>query len=154
MSELIPTKHLQIRFKFHDVLILLVAAALIGWCMLVLPSINISYDKIVIAIAGATYLIIESMTTLMILKLKRIKSKDDFSSMPKFVVTEYRNVNKGTLSKIFLIPNAVYSLLLIIPTIALRNNDVKYIFYWTFTFSVCLFVFNILRVLKIESVEE
>ena len=154
MSELIPTKHLQIRFKFHDVLILLVAAALIGWCMLVLPSINISYDKIVIAIAGATYLIIESMTTLMILKLKRIKSKDDFSSMPKFVVTEYRNVNKGNLSKIFLIPNAVYSLLLIIPTIALRNNDVKYIFYWTFTFSVCLFVFNILRVLKIESVEE
>ena len=84
MSELIPTKHLQIRFKFHDVLILLVAAALIGWCMFVLPSINISYDKIVIAIAGATYLIIESMTTLMILKLKRIKSKDDFSSMPCF----------------------------------------------------------------------
>ena len=120
MSELIPTKHLQIRFKFHDVLILLVAAALIGWCMLVLPSINISYDKIVIAIAGATYLIIESMTTLMILKLKRIKSKDDFSSMPKFVVTEYRNVNKGTLSKIFLIPNAVYSLLLLVLTLTLQ----------------------------------
>lgn len=153
MSELIPTKHLQIRFKFHDVLILLVAAALIGWCMLVLPSINISYDKIVIAIAGATYLIIESMTTLMILKLKRIKSKDDFSSMPKFVVTEYRNVNKGTLSKIFLIPNAVYSLLLLVLTLTLQS-DFKSLFYWIFTLSVCYLIFNIFRVLKIESVKE
>ena len=153
MSELIPTKHLQIRFKFHDVLILLVAAALIGWCMLVLPSINISYDKIVIAIAGATYLIIESMTTLMILKLKRIKSKDDFSSMPKFVVTEYRNVNKGTLSKIFLIPNAVYSLLFLVLTLTLQS-DFKSLFYWIFTLSVCYLIFNIFRVLKIESVEE
>ena len=153
MSELIPTKHLQIRFKFHDVLILLVAAALIGWCMLVLPSINISYDKIVIAIAGATYLIIESMTTLMILKLKRIKSKDDFSSMPKFVVTEYRNVNKGTLSKIFLIPNAVYSLLLLVLTLTLQS-DFKSLFYWIFTSSVCYLIFNIFRVLKIESVKE
>lgn len=153
MSELIPTKHLQIRFKFHDVLILLVAAALIGWCMLVLPSINISYDKIVIAIAGATYLIIESMTTLMILKLKRIKSKDDFSSMPKFVVTEYRNVKKGTLSKIFLIPNAVYSLLLLVLTLTLQS-DFKSLFYWIFTLSVCYLIFNIFRVLKIESVEE
>lgn len=153
MSELIPTKHLQIRFKFHDVLILLVAAALIGWCMLVLPSINISYDKIVIAIAGATYLIIESMTTLMILKLKRIKSKDDFSSMPKFVVTEYRNVNKGTLSKIFLIPNAVYSLLLLVLTLTLQS-DFKSLFYWIFALSVCYLIFNIFRVLKIESVKE
>ena len=153
MSELIPTKHLQIRFKFHDVLILLVAAALIGWCMLVLPSINISYDKIVIAIAGATYLIIESMTTLMILKLKRIKSKDDFSSMPKFVVTEYRNVNKGTLSKIFLIPNAVYSLLLLVLTLTLQS-DFKSLFYWIFTLSVCYLIFNIFRVLTIESVKE
>ena len=153
MSELIPTKHLQIRFKFHDVLILLVAAALIGWCMLVLPSMDISYDKIVIAIAGATYLIIESMTTLMILKLKRIKSKDDFSSMPKFVVTEYRNVNKGTLSKIFLIPNAVYSLLLLVLTLTLQS-DFKSLFYWIFTLSVCYLIFNIFRVLKIESVEE
>ena len=153
MSELIPTKHLQIRFKFHDVLILLVAAALIGWCMFVLPSINISYDKIVIAIAGATYLIIESMTTLMILKLKRIKSKDDFSSMPKFVVTEYRNVNKGTLSKIFLIPNAVYSLLLLVLTLTLQS-DFKSLFYWIFTLSVCYLIFNIFRVLKIESVKE
>lgn len=153
MSELIPTKHLQIRFKFHDVLILLVAAALIGWCMLVLPSINISYDKIVIAIAGATYLIIESMTTLMILKLKRIKSKDDFSKMPKFIVTEYRNVNKGTLSKIFLIPNAVYSLLLLVLTLTLQS-DFKSLFYWIFTLSVCYLIFNIFRVLKIESVEE
>ena len=153
MSELIPTKHLQIRFKFHDVLILLVAAALIGWCMLVLPSINISYDKIVIAIAGATYLIIESMTTLMILKLKRIKSKDDFSSMPKFVVTEYRNVNKGPLSKIFLIPNAVYSLLFLVLTLTLQS-DFKSLFYWIFTLSVCYLIFNIFRVLKIESVKE
>ena len=153
MSELITTKHLQIRFKFHDVLILLVAAALIGWCMLVLPSINISYDKIVIAIAGATYLIIESMTTLMILKLKRIKSKDDFSSMPKFVVTEYRNVNKGTLSKIFLIPNAVYSLLLLVLTLTLQS-DFKSLFYWIFALSVCYLIFNIFRVLKIESVKE
>ena len=153
MSELIPTKHLQIRFKFHDVLILLVAAALIGWCMLVLPSINISYDKIVIAIAGATYLIIESMTTLMILKLKRIKSKDDFSSMPKFIVTEYKKVNKGNLSKIFLIPNAVYSLLLLVLTLTLQS-DFKSLFYWIFTLSVCYLIFNIFRVLKIESVKE
>ena len=121
--------------------------------MLVLPSINISYDKIVIAIAGATYLIIESMTTLMILKLKRIKSKDDFSSMPKFVVTEYRNVNKGTLSKIFLIPNAVYSLLLLVLTLTLQS-DFKSLFYWIFTLSVCYLIFNIFRVLKIESVKE
>lgn len=154
MSELIPTKHLQIRFKFHDVLILLVAAVLIGWCMLVLPSMDISYDVKKTAIAGVAFLFIEGVTRLVIFRILRIKSKDDFSKMPKFIVTEYRNVNKGTLSKIFLIPNAVYCLLLIIPTIALRNNDVKYIFYWTFTFSVCLFVFNILRVFKIESVKE
>ena len=154
MSELIPTKHLQIRFKFHDVLILLVAAALIGWCMLVLPSMDISYDVKKTAIAGVAFLLLDGVTRLVIFRILGIKSKDDFSKMPKFIVTEYKNVNKGNLSKIFLIPNAVYCLLLIIPTIALRNNDVKYIFYWTFTFSVCLFVFNILRVLKIESVKE
>ena len=122
--------------------------------MLVLPSMDISYDVKKTAIAGVAFLLLDGVTRLVIFRILGIKSKDDFSKMPKFIVTEYKNVNKGNLSKIFLIPNAVYSLLLIIPTIALRNNDVKYIFYWTFTFSVCLFVFNILRVLKIESVKE
>lgn len=153
MSELIPTKHLQIRFKFHDVLILLVAAALIGWCMLVLPSINISYDIKKSAIAGVAFLFIEGVTRLVIFRILRIKSKDDFSSMPKFVVTEYRNVKKGTLSKIFLIPNAVYSLLLLVLTLTLQS-DFKSLFYWIFTLSVCYLIFNIFRVLKIESVEE
>ena len=153
MSELIPTKHLQIRFKFHDVLILLVAAALIGWCMLVLPSINIGDDIRYLVIAGVSFLLIEGVIRMVIFKILRIKSKDDFSQLPKFIVTEYINVNKNILSKILLIPNIVYCLLLVIPTIALQN-DIKLIFYWTFTLSVCLFVFNILRVLKIESVKD
>ena len=153
MSELIPTKHLQIRFKFHDVLILLVAAALIGWCMLVLPSINISYDIKKSAIAGVAFLFIEGVTRLVIFRILRIKSKDDFSKMPKFIVTEYKNVNKGNLSKIFLIPNAVYSLLLLVLTLTLQS-DFKSLFYWIFTLSVCYLIFNIFRVLKIESVKE
>ncbi len=153
MSELIPTKHLQIRFKFHDVLILLVAAALIGWCMLVLPSINISYDIKKSAIAGVAFLFIEGVTRLVIFRILRIKSKDDFSKMPKFIVTEYRNVNKNILSKIFLIPNAVYCLLLLVLTLTLQS-DFKSLFYWIFTLSVCYLIFNIFRVLKIESVKE
>ena len=104
-------------------------------------------------IAGASFLLIEGVIRLVIFKILRIKSKDDFSQLPKFIVTEYINVNKNTLSKILLIPNIVYCLLLVIPTIALQN-DIKLIFYWTFTLSVCLFVFNILRVLKIESVKD
>ena len=110
MSELIPTKHLQIRFKFHDVLILLVAAALIGWCMLVLPSINIGDDIRYLVIAGVSFLLIEGVIRMVIFKILRIKSKDDFSQLPQFIVTEYINVNKNTLSKIFLIPNIVYCL--------------------------------------------
>ena len=104
-------------------------------------------------IAGVSFLLIEGVIRLVIFKILRIKSKDDFSQLPKFIVTEYINVNKNILSKIFLIPNIVYCLLLVIPTIALQN-DIKLIFYWTFTLSVCLFVFNILRVLKIESVKD
>ena len=165
MSELISEqlrvcnagkKVMQIRIKYQPIFILLILiiATLIGWCMLVMPSINISYDIKKTAIAGVAFLFVEGVTRLVVFRIMRIKSKDDFSQMPKFIVTEYKNVNKNILSKIFLIPNAVYCLLLIIPTIALRNNDVKYIFYWAFTFSVCLFVFNILRVLKIESVKE
>ena len=96
-----------IKYQPIFILLILIIATLIGWCMLVLPSINISYDKKVLAIAGVSFLIIESITRLIILKLKRIKSKDDFSQMPKFIVTEYKNVNKNILSKIFLIPNTV-----------------------------------------------
>ena len=153
MSELIPTKHLQIRFKFHDVLILLVAAALIGWCMLVLPSMDISYDVKKTAIAGVAFLLLDGVTRLVIFRILGIKSKDDFSKMPKFIVTEYKNVNKGNLSKIFLIPNAVYSLLLLVLTLTLQS-DFKSLFYWIFTLSVCYLIFNIFRVLKIESVKE
>ena len=61
--------------------------------------------------AGVSYLIIESVTTSIILKLKRIKSKDDYSQLPKFVMTEYQNVNKKTLSMIFIFPNMIYSLI-------------------------------------------
>lgn len=143
-----------IKYQPIFILLILIIVTLIGWCMLVLPSKNISYDIKKTAIVGVALLFIESVIRLVIFRILRIKFKDDFSQMPKFIVTEYKNVNKNILSKIFLIPNAVYCLSLIIPTIALRNNDVKYIFYWTFTFSVCLFVFNILRVLKIEPVKE
>ena len=138
-----------IKYQPIFILLILIIATLIGWCMLVLPSINISYDKKVLAIAGVSFLIIESITTLIILKLKRIKSKDDFSQMPKYVVTEYRNVNKNTLSKIFLIPNTTYSSLFLVLTFTLRN-DLKSLFYWLFTLSVCYLVFNVFRVLKIE----
>ena len=144
-----------IRIKYNIVFILfvLIIVAILGWCMLVLPSINIGDDIRYLVIAGVSFLLIEGVIRLVIFKILRIKSKDDFSQLPKFIVTEYINVNKNTLSKIFLIPNIVYCLLLVIPTIALQN-DIKLIFYWTFTLSVCLFVFNILRVLKIESVKD
>ena len=121
--------------------------------MLVLPSMDISYDVKKTAIAGVAFLLLDGVTRLVIFRILGIKSKDDFSKMPKFIVTEYINVNKNILSKILLIPNIVYCLLLVIPTITLQN-DIKLIFYWTFTLSVCLFVFNILRVLKIESVKD
>ena len=144
-----------IRIKYNIVFILfvLIIVAILGWCMLVLPSINVGDDIRYLVIAGVSFLLIEGVIRLVIFKILRIKSKDDFSQLPKFIVTEYINVNKNILSKILLIPNIVYCLLLVIPTIALQN-DIKLIFYWTFTLSVCLFVFNILRVLKIESVKD
>ena len=144
---------IRIKYNIAFILFVLIIVAILGWCMLVLPSINIGDDIRYMAIAGVSFLLIEGVIRLVIFKILRIKSKDDFSQLPKFIVTEYINVNKNTLSKIFLIPNIVYCLLLVIPTIALQN-DIKLIFYWTFTLSVCLFVFNILRVLKIESVKD
>ena len=144
---------IRIKYNIAFILFVLIIVAILGWCMLVLPSINIGDDIRYLVIAGVSFLLIESVIRLVIFKILRIKSKDDFSQLPKFIVTEYINVNKNILSKIFLIPNIVYCLLLVIPTIALQN-DIKLIFYWTFTLSVCLFVFNILRVLKIESVKD
>ena len=144
---------IRIKYNIAFILFVLIIVAILGWCMLVLPSINIGDDIIYLVIAGVSFLLIEGVIRLVIFKILRIKSKDDFSQLPKFIVTEYINVNKNILSKILLIPNIVYCLLLVIPTIALQN-DIKLIFYWTFTLSVCLFVFNILRVLKIESVKD
>lgn len=142
-----------IKYQPIFILLILIIESMLGWCMLVLPSINIKDVIKYLLIAGVSFLFIESVTRLVIFRVFSIKSNDDFSQMPKFIVTKYRNVNKNILSKIFLIPNAVYCLLLVIPTLALKN-DIKLIFYWTFTLSVCIFVFNILRVLKIESVKE
>ena len=142
-----------IKYQPMFILLILIIESMLGWCMLVLPSINIKDVIKYLLIAGVSFLFIESVTRLVIFRFFSIKSNDDFSQMPKFIVTKYRNVNKNILSKIFLIPNAVYCLLLVIPTLALKN-DIKLIFYWTFTLSVCIFVFNILRVLKIESVKE
>lgn len=144
---------IRIKYNIAFILFVLIIVAILGWCMLVLPSINIGDDIRYLVIAGVSFLFIEGVIRLVIFKILRIKSKDDFSQLPKFIVTEYINVNKNILSKILLIPNIVYCLLLVIPTIALQN-DIKLIFYWTFTLSVCLFVFNILRVLKIESVKD
>ena len=144
---------IRIKYNIAFILFVLIIVAILGWCMLVLPSINIGDDIRYMVIAGVSFLLIEGVIRLVIFKILRIKSKDDFSQLPKFIVTEYINVNKNILSKILLIPNIVYCLLLVIPTIALQN-DIKLIFYWTFTLSVCLFVFNILRVLKIESVKD
>ena len=144
---------IRIKYNIAFILFVLIIVAILGWCMLVLPSINVGDDIRYLVIAGVSFLLIEGVIRLVIFKILRIKSKDDFSQLPKFIVTEYINVNKNILSKILLIPNIVYCLLLVIPTIALQN-DIKLIFYWTFTLSVCLFVFNILRVLKIESVKD
>ena len=144
---------IRIKYNIAFILFVLIIVAILGWCMLVLPSMNIGDDIRYLVIAGVSFLLIEGVIRLVIFKILRIKSKDDFSQVPKFIVTEYINVNKNILSKILLIPNIVYCLLLVIPTIALQN-DIKLIFYWTFTLSVCLFVFNILRVLKIESVKD
>ena len=144
---------IRIKYNIAFILFVLIIVAILGWCMLVLPSINIGDDIRYLVIAGVSFLLIEGVIRLVIFKILRIKSKDDFSQLPKFIVTEYINVNKNILSKILLIPNIVYCLLLVIPTIALQN-DIKLIFYWTFTLSVCLFVFNILRVFKIKSVKE
>ena len=144
---------IRIKYNIAFILFVLIIVAILGWCMLVLPSINIGDDIRYMVIAGVSFLLIEGVIRLVIFKILRIKSKDDFSQLPKFIVTEYINVNKNILSKILLIPNIVYCLLLVIPTITLQN-DIKLIFYWTFTLSVCLFVFNILRVLKIESVKD
>ena len=144
---------IRIKYNIAFILFVLIIVAILGWCMLVLPSINIGNDIRYLVIAGVSFLLIEGVIRLVIFKILRIKSKDDFSQLPKFIVTEYINVNKNILSKILLIPNIVYCLLLVIPTITLQN-DIKLIFYWTFTLSVCLFVFNILRVLKIESVKD
>ena len=144
---------IRIKYNIAFILFVLIIVAILGWCMLVLPSINIGDDIRYLVIAGVSFLLIEGVIRMVIFKILRIKSKDDFSQLPKFIVTEYINVNKNILSKILLIPNIVYCLLLVIPTIALQN-EIKLIFYWTFTLSVCLFVFNILRVLKIESVKD
>ena len=102
-----------------------------------------------LVIAGVCYLIIESVTTSIILKLKRIKSKDDYSQLPKFVVAEYQNVNKKTLSMIFIFPNVIYSLILLITSFVLQS-DLRQVFYWTFVLSICYLAFNIFRASKLQ----
>ena len=148
MSELISSK-LQIKFTPINVLLILLVVTLFGWLMFSIPSIDIGKDIKELAIAGVSYLVIESVTTLILLRYKKIKSKDDFSQLPKFFVTEYQNVNKSTLRNIFIVPNIFYSLLLIILTFTIQS-DYRYLFYWTFVLSICYLVFNIFRALKIE----
>ena len=96
-----------IKYQPMFILLILIIESMLGWCMLVLPSINIKDVIKYLLIAGVSFLFIESVTRLVIFRVFSIKSNDDFSQMPKFIVTKYRNVNKNILSKIFLIPNAV-----------------------------------------------
>lgn len=150
MSELISSK-LQIKFTPINVLLILLVVTLFGWLMFSIPSIDIGKNIKEFAIAGMSYLVMESVIRLVLLRYKKIKSKDDFSQLPKFVVTEYQNVNKSMLRKIFIVPNIFYSLLLIILTFTIQS-DYRHLFYWTFVLSVCYLVFNISRALKIETI--
>ncbi len=144
-------KCVNIKYNMIFVLFVLIIITIIGWLMFSIPSIYVGKNIKNFAIAGVSYLIIESVTTSIILKLKRIKSKDDYSQLPKFVMTEYQNVNKKTLSMIFIFPNVIYSLILLITTFVLQS-DLRQVFYWTFVLSICYLVFNIFRALKLESV--
>lgn len=144
-------KCVNIKYNMIFVLFVLIIITIIGWLMFSIPSIYVGKNIKNFAIAGVSYLIIESVTTSIILKLKRIKSKDDYSQLPKFVMTEYQNVNKKTLSMIFIFPNMIYSLILLITTFVLQS-DLRQVFYWTFVLSICYLVFNIFRALKLESV--
>ena len=144
-------KCVNIKYNMIFVLFVLIIITIIGWLMFSIPSIYVGKNIKNFAIAGVSYLIIESVTTSIILKLKRIKSKDDYSQLPKFVVAEYQNVNKKTLSTIFILPNVIYSLILLITTFVLQS-DLRQVFYWTFVLSICYLVFNIFRALKLESV--
>lgn len=144
-------KCVNIKYNMIFVLFVLIIITIIGWLMFSIPSIYVGKNIKNFAIAGVSYLIIESVTTSIILKLKRIKSKDDYSQLPKFVMTEYQNVNKKTLSKIFILTNVIYSLILLITTFVLQS-DLRQVFYWTFVLSICYLVFNIFRALKLESV--
>ena len=86
------SSRLQIKFTPINVLLILIVITLLGWLMFSIPLIYVGKNIKNFAIAGVSYLIIESVTTSIILKLKRIKSKDDYSQLPKFVMTEYQNV--------------------------------------------------------------
>lgn len=145
------SSRLQIKFTPINVLLILIVITLLGWLMFSISSVAVGKNVKNFAIAGVSYLIIESVTTSIILKLKRIKSKDDYSQLSKFVMTEYQNVNKKTLSTIFILPNVIYSLILLITTFVLQS-DLRQVFYWTFVLSICYLVFNIFRALKLESV--
>ena len=90
---------IRIKYNIAFILFVLIIVAILGWCMLVLPSINIGDDIRYLVIAGVSFLLIEGVIRLVIFKILRIKSKDDFSQLPKFIVTEYINVNKNILSK-------------------------------------------------------
>lgn len=149
MTELFSEKF-QIKFTPINVLLILLVVTLLGWLMLSFPLIDVGKNIKESAIAGVSYLVMESVIRLILLRCKKIKSKDDFSQLPKFVVTEYQNVNKSTLRKIFIVPNIFYSLLLIILTFTIQSNY-THLFYWTFVLSFCYLVFNIFRALKIET---
>ena len=112
---------IRIKYNIAFILFVLIIVAILGWCMLVLPSMNIGDDIRYLVIAGVSFLLIEGVIRLVIFKILRIKSKDDFSQVPKFIVTEYINVNKNILSKILLIPNIVYCLLLVVYCLFIRR---------------------------------
>lgn len=150
MSDLISNNHLKIRYNLIYIFFILIFIVLLGYFLLHVPEIGAYPNLMSRAISGSIFLIIEELTTFTILKSKGIKSKDDFSQAPRCFITNYYNVKKNMLVKIFLIPNIIYTLALIALTFTI-NHDYQSLIYWVFTFSACYLVFNISRILKIEN---
>lgn len=150
MSDLISNNHLKIRYNLIYISLILILIVLLGYVLFYVPNIGIYPNSTFRAISGIMFLIIEELTIFAILKLKGIKSKDYFSKASRCFITEYHEVNKNTLIRIFLIPNTIYTLALLILTFTI-NHDYQQLIYWVFTLSLCYLTFNISRTLKIEN---
>lgn len=142
-------QNLKITLRLKDILLMLIVIPLLGYLMLSITNIEITYSWKIRAVAAVSYIAIAGITQYIMLKINKIKSKDDFSKLPRQFITYCYNTKKSSLSKIILIPNCIYSLSFLILCLGI-NNELKSLFYWLFVVSICLSIVDIYRLIRTE----